>query len=481
MNKKKIIFAGVASAVVILILLALVLLMPAQDKGPASNEYIDDNATAFVFSDSGITVKDGDFTDYTIEGTALTLDGAGTYVVSGSCNDGSIKIKKGTEGVTLIMNSLELTSSDTAPVSCNKSSQVKIIAASGTTNTLCDSAMNNDEEYADNTNAENAVIKCKDGSDVTIEGTGIINITANSKNGIKSGATTDAEGEASLTIQDVTLNITADINDGINAESALDIVSGNITIDASDDGIHCDYIMNIGSEEADGPAITVKESTEGLEAATLNIYSGNLDITSEDDGLNAANSDLADYDFALNISGGTVKIDAATGDGIDSNGSLTISGGTVEIFSASSGDNQPLDCDGTLSITGGTVLGVGAAGMGNNISSGQTFVIFGSSSQQPGNPSASGISAGSTITIKDADGNTIYTGKTVRNAGYAIFSSAELEEGSTYTLYIDGTSIESAQAASSLQNQQAQSPAGVNTPGTEPPAKPGNQADKPAK
>lgn len=481
MNKKKIIFAGAAAAAVVLILLALVLLMPAQDKVSASDEYSDSNATTFVFSDSEITVKDGDFADYTIEGTSLTLDGAGTYVVSGSCNDGSIKIKKGTEGVTLIMNNLELTSSDTAPVSCNKSSQVKIIAASGTTNSLCDSAMNNDEEYADNTDAENAVIKCKDGSNITIEGTGTINITAKGKNGIKSGATTDTEGEASLTIQDVTLNITADVNDGINAESDLDIVSGNITISAADDGIHCDYTMNIGSEDSDGPTITVKESTEGLEAATLNICSGNLDITSQDDGLNTANSNLTDYDFALNISRGTVKIDTSNGDGIDSNGSLTISGGTVEIFSASSGDNQPLDCDGTLSITGGTVLGIGAAGMGNNISSGQTFVIFGSSNQQPGSSSSSIISAGSTITIKDTDGNTIYTGKAVRNAGYAIFSSSELEEGSTYTLYIDGASIESTQAASSLQNQQAQSPANGNSLGTEPPAKPGNQTDKPIK
>ena len=415
MNKQKTLFTGTAVAVIISLLLALVPLMSTGCRAYATDEYSAEGAASFVFSDSEITVTKGDYDGYKTEGTALTINKAGTYIVSGKCSDGSIRIKKGTTGVTLVLNGLTLTSSDTAPIACNKSTEVKIIAAAGTTNSLTDSAKNNDENYTDNENAENAVIKCKDGSNVTIGGTGTINITANGKNGIKAGATTGTEGEASLTIQNVTLNITADVNDGINAEAALDILSGNITVSAADDGIHCDYTMNVGKTGTDGPAITVKKSYEGLEAATLNICSGNIDITSEDDGLNAANSDLTNYDFALNISGGTVNINAANGDGIDSNGSLAISGGTVNVFSASSGDNQTLDCDGALSLTGGTVLGVGASGMGNTISSGQAFVIFGANGQQqPGSASASAVKAGSTIAIKDSDGNTVYSAKGCR-------------------------------------------------------------------
>ena len=88
-----------------------------------------------------------------------------------------------------MLDGLTLTSSDTAPIACNKSSEVTIVAASGTTNTLTDSAQSNDDSYPDNENTENAVIKCKDGSDVTICGSGTLNITANGKNGIKSSAT----------------------------------------------------------------------------------------------------------------------------------------------------------------------------------------------------------------------------------------------------------------------------------------------------
>ena len=454
MNKHKTMFSGIALALVLSLLLAFAPLLPQESTAYATTDtYTEEGATSFVFSGSKVTASEGDYDGYKIEGTALTINKAGTYIVSGSCSDGSITIKKGTTGVTLVLDGLTLTSEDTAPISCNKSTEVKIIAAPGTTNSLTDSEENNDETYTTNTNAENAVIKCKDGSKVTIGGTGTININANGKNGIKSGATTESEGEASLTIQNVTLNITANVNDGINAEQALNILSGKITVSAADDAIHCDYVMNIGKTGTNGPAITVKKAYEGLEAATLNIYSGKVDITSEDDGMNAANSDLTNYSFALNISGGSVTINTEKGDGIDSNGTIAISGGTVEIFSASSGDNQPLDCDGTLSITGGTVLGVGASGMGTNISTGQAVVVFGGNGQQPGSSSAGTVKAGSTITIKDSSGNTIYSATAVRNAGYVIFSSDDLKAGSTYTLYVNNTSAGTAQAATSLQGQ----------------------------
>ena len=179
-----------------------------------------DGGGSFVFSDTGIQVSSG-ASGYETEGTSLTVDTPGTYTVSGKCADGSIKIKKGTTGVTLILDGLELTSEDTAPLVCGKSSEVTVTAAEGTENTLADTEYNNDDEHPENENAENAVIKCKDGSDVTLCGSGTLNINANGKNGIKSGASTKEEGEASLTIEEITLNITAPVNDGINAEAYI--------------------------------------------------------------------------------------------------------------------------------------------------------------------------------------------------------------------------------------------------------------------
>ena len=81
-------------------------------------------------------------------------------------------LKKGTTGVRLILSGLSLTSADTAPITCNKSGEVVIVAADGTENVLTDAA-SNDESNSGNENAENAVIKCKDGSAVTLCGAGM--------------------------------------------------------------------------------------------------------------------------------------------------------------------------------------------------------------------------------------------------------------------------------------------------------------------
>lgn len=102
-----------------------------------------------------------------------------------------------------------------------------------------------------------------------------------------------------LTIRGLTLNITAPVNDAINAEQTLNIESGTLNISAGDDAIHCDYVINVGASGTTGPSITIKACYEGLEAATLNILSGNISILSEDDCLNAANSDLTGYSFSI--------------------------------------------------------------------------------------------------------------------------------------------------------------------------------------
>ncbi|MBQ1602701.1 MAG: carbohydrate-binding domain-containing protein, partial [Oscillospiraceae bacterium] len=72
----------------------------------------------FTFTDSGVTAS-ADAEGYEIDGTALSLSAAGTYRITGTCSDGSITVKKGTTGVTLILDDLTLTSTDGSPLCCN--------------------------------------------------------------------------------------------------------------------------------------------------------------------------------------------------------------------------------------------------------------------------------------------------------------------------------------------------------------------------
>ena len=503
MTKANSLSRWLAAAMAALMLLAL---LPARVWAAESTAYDTDGATAFTFTDIAITAKDGDYTGYDIVGTALTIEAAGTYIVSGSCQSGSITVKKGVTGVTLVLSGLTLTADGTAAIACNKSSGVTIVAQDGTTNILSDTETNNDDSYPDNTNAENAVIKCKDGSQVTLCGSGSLTVNANGKNGIKSGATTDEEGEAWLVIRDLTLTISSPINDAINAEASLTILSGGLTIDAGDDAVHSDYYLTVGAAGTDGPTITVNSCNEGLEAADL-----------------------------------------------------SIAGGTVVVWTNSTADNQPLDADGTLSITGGTVLAAGgSAGMGITLSGdSQPYVMFGStgmggmgggrpssiggqpdgssdgttppekpggtddsttppqlpsgsdsssdshptppsgsngsqptppdgsngsqptppdgsdgttppelpdgqtapdgssdsqpSGQMPGqmddqSGSSISISKGSTFTIRSSDGTAVYTGEAVYDARFVFFSSAAMTSGETYTLTSGGTELATATA-----------------------------------
>ena len=478
------------SALAAALALSLLPCCVASAASPASNSAVTTavtyTGTEIQFSDSGITSAASDGVE--IDGTALTIKESGTYLLSGTCADGSIKVKKGTTGVTLVLNGLTLTSETTAPIICAKSTEVSIVAAANTENTLTDTENNNADDGG--AEAENAVIKCKDGSAVTLCGTGTLNVIANGKNGIKSGASTESEGDASLTIRELTLNITAPVNDAVNAEAALNVESGTLTIAAGDDALHCDNTLNIGAENTAGPSITITACYEGLEGAAVNIYSGDVSIVSTDDCINAANPSLSGYSYELNISGGTVAAYTTSGDGFDSNGDITISGGTVAVWTANAADNSPLDADGTVTISGGTVLAAGGSGgMGMNLSAQQPCVTFGNTSimdsfkggnmQMPdmGNfevpdgenfeapdfdgqnfekpdmqnmpsPSqgfggfggaASLMAENTAFSILDAQGNTLYSGIARCGTSFLLFSSSELSEGDSCTLSADGT------------------------------------------
>lgn len=418
----------------------------AQEKAAAAvptSTAADSAETVVQFTDEAASVSGS---GCEADGTALTISESGVYRLSGSCADGSVKVKKGTPGVTLVLDGLTLASADTAPIICGKSSQVTIEAAAGTANALSDSEQNNDDTYPANENAENAVLKCKDGSQVTLCGTGALTLTANGKNGIKSGASTDEDGEASLTVRELTLTISAPVNDAINAGQLLTIESGDLTISAADDAIHCDYTLQIGAEGTDGPAISITDCDEGLEAAALHVASGDIRIRASDDCLNAANSDLPGFDFSMDISGGTISAYTTDGDGFDSNGSMTISGGTICVWTANTADNQPLDADGTITISGGTVLAAGAsAGMDMKLSASQPYVTFGQSGgMQPGGADTR-IAADSTLAISDGT-DTLFSMEAPCSARFVFFSAPELTEGGGYTLLSDGENAGTADA-----------------------------------
>ena len=400
------------------------------------------------FSNDGITVVDSP--GLSIDGTSLTITASGTYLLSGSCEDGSVKVQKGTTGVVLVLDGLTLSSQTTAPIICAKSTEVTIEAAAGTVNTLSDTEANNDA--SSNSVAENAVIKCKDGSQVVLCGTGELILRANGKNGIKSGASTETEGDASLTIRELALTIDAPVNDAVNAESILNVESGTLEISAGDDALHSDGELNIGADGTDGPSISIASCYEGLEGTVVNIFSGDIDLQSIDDCINAANSDQPNEDFQINITGGKITASASDGDGFDSNGDLTISGGSVAVWTANAADNEPLDADGTVTISGGTVLAAGeSSGMGIHLEASQPCVIFGGDSSEGGFFRQTALlTKESSFSILADDQTTLYSAEAMCSASYIIFSSPDLTESASCSLSSGDTETTSSAQSGSI-------------------------------
>ena len=81
------------------VLLSLAVLLPSVPAAFASQSAAE--GTAVVFSESGITAADE--SGLSIDGTTLTIEQVGTYVLSGTCSDGFVKVKKGVTGVTLVL------------------------------------------------------------------------------------------------------------------------------------------------------------------------------------------------------------------------------------------------------------------------------------------------------------------------------------------------------------------------------------------
>lgn len=112
--------------------------------------------SAIVYSDAanGAASLEADYVNTTYitvtdDENQVKITSSGTYVVSGSSTDGNITVKKGTTGVVLVLENLDLTSTTGATVSVNKEAEVKVIISGDVV--LTDNENPDDEYSADET------------------------------------------------------------------------------------------------------------------------------------------------------------------------------------------------------------------------------------------------------------------------------------------------------------------------------------------
>ena len=314
----------------------------------AASDYTTANATLVTLTDSSATAK-GKYTGYEIEGTDVSITAAGTYVFSGDCDNGSITVKKGVTGVTIVLNGLTLTNDDSAAITLNKTAEASLIAAAGTTNTVADTEGSNDE---------NAAVKVKSG----VGGTGTLTVDGNAKNGIKGAA------DAVITVAEVKLNINA-ADDGLSCDDELNITGGTLSITAGGDAVKASPdtgdtenpdTTSLGNVTISGGTLTLNATEDGIQAdGDLTISGGTFHVKTNGGHTTALTDDSASCKGfkaggALTVTGGTLTVDSAD-DALHASTDVTISGGTLTLATGDDGvhaDNDlVIDAKGSSSTT----------------------------------------------------------------------------------------------------------------------------------
>ena len=300
----------------------------------ATADYTTANATLISLTDSAAKAS-GKYTGYEIDGTDVSITAAGTYVFSGDCDNGSITVKKGVTGVTIVLNGLTLTNDDSAAITLNKTAEASLIAAAGTTNTVADTASSNDE---------NAAVKVKSGATLAIGGTGTLTVDGNAKNGIKGAA------DAVISVDEVARTIEAE-NDGLSCDDELTIAGGTLNITAGGDAVKASPdtddtenpdTTSLGNVTISGGTLTLHATGEGVQAdGDLTISGGTFHVKTNGGHTTTLTDDSASCKGfkagkTLTVIGGTLTVDSAD-DALHANTDVTISGGALTLATGDDG------------------------------------------------------------------------------------------------------------------------------------------------
>lgn len=437
---------------------------------------IDERPTQITFDNNNIILSDNSIGK--IKDSTLTIQKPGTYVISGTLKNGQIVVNLEAEGIVhLIFDGVSITSKNSAPLYIKNSTKTVLTLNTDTNNYLIDS---DTYEYDNVTEKEpNATLFSK--SNLTINGSGNLTVTANFKDGIScdkefkiigSNITVKAKedgikGKDYVAIESGTLSAVAG-GVGLKVSNSEDVAlgyavidGGTINIKAINKGIQAGNIMKINNGD-----VAIKTRGVGLNAlSNIYIYDGNVSINSGRNGIQGKQS--------VNIIDGEIKIttddSTSTGNriGIESVENINILGGELVIDSL----NAPIHSSQMLYVYDGTIhIQSGIAQSANDekdsvneevsidttglIDTDGTFIINGGFLIAVGNPSTAVVpsandsrqnsvivtydtvqKANTSLYIKDEEGYSIVTFEPTKDYKSLVVSSNILREGSTYNLY----------------------------------------------
>jgi hypothetical protein len=346
-----------------IIILALIILASCQKIAYKDKTQIEDDPIDYVWDTSTVVQVTLNGTSITVDpavatiiGSKLTITEAGTYNITGSLTNGQIVVNSQEESsVRLILNGVNITCSNNAPLYIKDSKKTIINLAAGTDNYLTDGTT-----YSTTDEPKAALFS---NSDLIIFGSGSLTVTGKYNDGIST--------DDGLLIKSGTISVTA-ADDGIRGKDCVIIKSGKITVVSKGDGIKSSNTENtsLGYITIDSALVYITTTTgDGISAKTsLSIADGSFSITAgggagtiSTGGGGPGGGGSSGYSGTISEKGlkggvsvvitkGTFNINSAD-DAIHSNGSVTINGGTFNLSTGDDGIHAPS----AITINGGSV------------------------------------------------------------------------------------------------------------------------------
>jgi len=277
-----------------------------------------------------------------VEGSEITILGGGTYVITGELADGNIIVdaNDGAE-VRLVLNGVNVTSSDFAALYVKQAEKVVISLVNGTENYFTDADSYSEARLEDGKPA--AALYSKD--NLTINGNGTLIIKGNYQDGIKVNDVFKVTGG--------TVKVTS-VDDGINVNDYIAFLGAAVEVTSGGDAIKCENeSAEYGFIALEGTTVAVTSGGDGIYASS-SVYANEVTslITAGEGSANAwISADSFGGFGGREIGfGGQTSEDTVSTKAIKATDSIVINSGEFTLDSA----DDAVHSDGDISINGGS-------------------------------------------------------------------------------------------------------------------------------